>query len=147
ASVACPREKSLTRPLPSVFARTAITPAGSICFDAIAAAMPLTSSGALAEMRGPSPRLFMEGFPFCAAASRAIERAAIVRTQRVAQFGHGRANVGRRSHRLAQGGEQLGLQRRQVDTGNGAVTYDLAAGGAQLLHLLPPRRRQHNRRR
>jgi hypothetical protein len=51
ASVACPREKSLTRPLPSVLASTATTPFGSMRPAAMAASIPLMSSGAAAEMR------------------------------------------------------------------------------------------------
>jgi hypothetical protein len=46
-----PRLKSLTRPLPSVFARTAMTPWGLIRPAAIAVSIPETSSGAAAEIR------------------------------------------------------------------------------------------------
>src|SRR2546423_1113237 len=136
ASVAWPREKSLTRPLPSVLASTATTPLGSIRPAAMAASMPLTSSGAEAEMRWTRARRGMDGDLW---GSCAIERPAIMRPQRRAQLGHGGADVGCRVRRLAQSREQLGLERRQIDAGDDAVAHDLTAGDEQLLHVLLPR--------
>ena len=61
ARVAKPREKSLTRPLPSVLPKTATTAFTSIAPSRMRASSPETSSGALAEMRCTNARRVTAG--------------------------------------------------------------------------------------
>ena len=61
ARVAKPREKSLTRPLPSVLPKTATTAFPSIAPSRMRASSPETSSGALAEMRCTNARRVTAG--------------------------------------------------------------------------------------
>src|SRR5262245_16533930 len=120
--IAKPREKSLTFPLPSVLPRTATIPSEWMRPSAIARSMPLTSSGADAEMRWTQARMSATG-RFEIVAHGAFE---------MRQCGGERAVL---RNAVAEAREQLAVHCRQIDTGNLAIAHDRLAADDQLFDV------------